>query len=76
MIAFDPSPWKAPAMKTVTEQEKASSLLSLTEEDVGEFAYKFVQGTVKRYHNGNMLHVMSDRQTTWFHDLYDKHFGG
>ncbi len=66
---------KGLVMKTVSEQEKAKSLLSLTEEDVNEASYKFIQGTIKSLAAGNHLDKMSDRQAKWFGDLYDKHFG-
>jgi hypothetical protein len=73
MIQFDPTPWKAP-MKTVSEQQKAKDLISLTEEDLGPLNHKFVQGTLKTFHQGDKLGVLSARQTNYFHDLWDKHF--
>lgn len=62
-------------MRVVSEQEKAVSLISLTEDDLDERSYSFVQGTLRRMHEGNHLDKMSEKQTKWFHDLYEKHFG-
>jgi hypothetical protein len=76
--ALVPTAWNVMelSMKTVSEQEKARLLRTLTKDDLGEASYNFVHGAVARYSIAENLAGMSEKQQKWFDDLYDKHFGG
>ncbi len=74
MIRFDPTPWRAP-MKTVSLQEKVKQLCSLTQQDVSDSSYAFIQDTLRVRNENDSLDYLTDKQQKWFDDLYDTHFG-
>mgnify|MGYP001585449496 CR=1 FL=1 len=62
-------------MKTISEQEKAEKLLTLTGPELG-MAADFIKVTVANKLKYNALSSLSEKQQKWFDDLYDRHFGG
>lgn len=60
--------------KVVSEGKKAEALLTLHKDEVGTKSYSFIQFTVGPLSKQGKLGHMTEKQQTWFDDLWDQHF--